>query len=136
MVGNFKLQSWNGFWWHDVQNKVEECLSVGPKVARGRKTINMAILSRMLSFQVMMLCSFVYFIKVWNSVLPSREGGLNPQLWGTQKKKFRRDDNIKMALSYMEYESVDLFHLASSQPHSCKHDNEALVSLNGEEFLE
>lgn len=41
-----------------------------------------------------------------------------------------------MALSYMEYEGVDFFHLASSQPHSCEHDNEALFSINGEECLE
>ena len=36
----------------------------------------------------------------------------------------------------MEYEGVDLFHLASLQLHSCEHDNEALISINGEEFLE
>ena len=40
-----------------------------------------------------------------------------------------------MALSYMEYKGVDLFHLASSQPHPCEHDNEALVSINGENLL-
>jgi hypothetical protein len=41
-----------------------------------------------------------------------------------------------MALSFMEYEGADLFHPASSQPHSSEQDNEALVSTNGEEFLE
>jgi hypothetical protein len=41
-----------------------------------------------------------------------------------------------MALSYMEYEGASLFHLALSQPHSCEHDNETLISINGEEFLE
>jgi hypothetical protein len=60
VVGNFKLQSWNGFWWHDLQNKLEENLTVGPKVARGFKTINVAILSRMLSFRVVIPCSHVY----------------------------------------------------------------------------
>jgi len=62
VVGNFKLHSWSGFWWHDVQNKVEGKLSIGPKVARGRKTINMAILSRTVSFRVMTPCSLAYFI--------------------------------------------------------------------------
>ena len=77
VVGNFKLQSWNGFWWHDVQNKVEESLSVGHKFATGRKTINMAILSRMLSFRVMIPCSLLYFFDVWKCVFTSCEGRLN-----------------------------------------------------------
>jgi len=54
---------------------------------------------------------------------------------GYSEKRHRRDNNIKMALSYMEYKGVDLFHLASSQPHPCEHDNEALVSINGENLL-
>lgn len=101
VVGNFKLQSWNGFWWHDVQNKVEESLSVGPKVARGRKTINMAILSRMLSFRVMIPCSLVYLIDFWKCVLPSREDRLNGNThnYGVLRKS-SIDEIIILKLSY------------------------------------
>jgi hypothetical protein len=41
-----------------------------------------------------------------------------------------------MDLSHIEYEGVDFFHLALSEPRSCEQDNETLVSINDEEFLQ